>query len=77
MRASALLSGAVMRGEPASWAAAQGALHSMRWSTFRLSPIVWPMPEKALGNTGIQVGTGGLVAAVENLVDHGDHPFRS
>jgi hypothetical protein len=30
---------------------------------------------KGIGDSGIQIGPGGLISAVENLVDHGDHPF--
>jgi len=30
---------------------------------------------QGVGHAGIHIGTGGLIFAVKNLVDHGDHPF--
>ena len=54
----------------------QGALHSIRWSTLKLSPRVRPMSRTVPARLGsFQVGAAVAVGAVENLVDHGDHSF--
>ena len=54
---------------------AQGALHSNRWSREALAELAADRGERPV-EAGVEVGAAGLVGAVKDFVDHGDHPFR-